>query len=282
MIADNTRDIQIIATGSSSFDLSNKIKEPLTGRATEFQLSPLYLPEISSDVLETNRLLENRLIYGMYPEVVASPPSAQETLRGIYQNYLYKDALEFQGLKNPEMIERLLAALALQIGNEVSYTELAGLTGLDQKTVVTYIRLLELAFVLFKLPPLSRNLRKEINKSRKIYFWDLGVRNAIINNFNSLSLRADTGQLWENFIIVERAKRNEILRHFPNRYFWRTWSKQEIDYIEEEAGIFHAVEIKWKKKIRRPPGIWSKTYPHSDWKVITRENYREFLGFDRK
>lgn len=277
LLADNTKDVQIIATGSSSFDLSNKIKEPLTGRAIEFHLSALFMRECSPEKIEAGRLLETRLIYGMYPEVVNNQKDAQETLRNIYQNYLYKDALEFQGLKNPEVIERLLAALALQIGQQVSYTELASLLGIDQKTVASYIRLLELSFVVFKLPPLSRNLRKEISKSRKIYFHDTGVRNAIINNFNPLALRSDTGQLFENFIISERIKRNEIMRQTPNRYFWRSWSKQEVDYIEEEGGSMDAYEIKWGREKATAPKLFRETYPQADFNLITKDTFWDFL-----
>lgn len=277
LIADNAPKIQIIATGSSSFDLSNKIKEPLTGRAVEFHLAPLFLREISKQRHEAGRLLATRLIYGMYPEVIVNPSDAAETLRSIYRNYLYKDALEYQGVKNPQVVEKLLTALALQIGNQVSFTELSNLLGIDQKTVSSYVRLLELAFVVFRLPPLSRNLRKEISKSRKIYFWDTGVRNTVINNFNPLSLRQDTGQLWENFIISERTKRNEILRSNPNRYFWRTWDRQEIDYVEEEGGQMKAFEIKWQKEKKKPPKVWKDTYPQSGFHSVTKENYWEFL-----
>ena len=278
LVTDNIPDMQIVATGSSSFDLSNKIKEPLTGRVCEFQLYPLSQLEITENETEIKRLLESRLIFGTYPEVVTNQEIARETLQNIYRNYLYKDALEFQGLKSPEMVEKLLTALALQIGQEVSYTELANLVGIDQKTVTTYIRLLELAFVIFRISPLSRNLRKEISKSRKIYFYDLGVRNAVINNFNPIHMRSDIGQLWENFIIVERAKRNEILRISPNRYFWRTWNKQEIDYIEEEGGTMNTFEIKWNEKVKvKKPKIWTETYPNSTWKKIDKENFIDFI-----
>ncbi len=278
LITDNVPKIQIVATGSSSFDLSNKIKEPLTGRVYEFLLYPLSTFEITDDQTEIKRLLESRLIYGTYPEIVTNQEIARETLQNIYKNYLYKDALEFQGLKNPEMVEKLLTALALQVGQEVSYTELADLVGIDQKTITNYIRLLELAFVIFRISPLSRNLRKEISKSRKIYFYDLGVRNAVINNFNPLNMRSDIGQLWENFVIVERAKRNEILRVSPNKYFWRTWDKQEIDYIEEEGGTMNTFEIKWNEKVKvKRPKIWTETYPNSTWEKIDKENFINFI-----
>lgn len=278
LLVDTMPETQVIATGSSSFDLSNKINEPLTGRAWEFFLPPLAVMEISTDPMETDRLLETRMIYGLYPEIVTVPETARETIGGIYKNYLYKDALEFQALRRPELIEKLLVALALQLGNEVSLTELATLLEADKKTIATYIRLLELAFVVFRLPPFARNLRNEINASRKICFWDNGIRNAIINNFNPLSLRADTGALWENFAIAERMKRNANLGLTPNVYFWRTWSKQEIDYIEEEGGQLHAFEMKWQKVRARPPALWKKTYENATWQPVTRGNYLDFVS----
>lgn len=276
LAADVLSDIQIVATGSSSFDLANKIKEPLTGRAIELTMSPLTVDEVNSDKFEADRLLETRLRYGLYPEVVTNPDESESRLR-TFKNYLYKDTLEFAGLRNPEMVERLVTALALQIGQEVSYPELGRMLGIDQKTVSNYIRLLELGFVIFRLSPLARNLRKEISKSRKIYFWDLGVRNAIINNFNPLAQRNDIGALWENFVIAERIKNDLILQQFPNRYFWRTWTKQEVDYIEESRGGFTAVEIKWQKTKNKPPKTWEVTYPNSVWKSINRNNYWDFI-----
>lgn len=277
LLVDTAPEIQIIATGSSSFDLSNKITEPLTGRAFEFLLTPLAMTEITTDELEMNRLLETRMIYGSYPETVISPAEAAENISLIYKNYLYKDALEFQGLKNPELIDKLLQALALQIGNEVHFTELGNLLQIDKLTVSRYVRLLELAFVIFRLPPLSRNLRKEISKSRKIYFWDTGIRNAIINNFNPLSLRSDTGALWENFLISERLKRNNNLSLTPGTYFWRTWSKEEVDYIEEVKGRISAFEIKWQKVKKTPPKAWVENYPDSTWSAITKEDFPQFI-----
>lgn len=278
LLVDTQPALQVIATGSSSFDLSNKINEPLTGRAFEFFLPPLSLLEISRDPTQTDRLLEERMIWGLYPEIVTNPQTARENLGTIYKNYLYKDALEFQGLRRPEIIEKLLAALALQVGNEVSFSELSGMLEADKQTIASYIRLLELAFIVFRLPPLSRNLRHEINASRKIYFWDNGIRNAIINNFNPLSLRGDTGALWENFAIAERMKRNNNLGRMPNIYFWRTWSMQEIDYIEEANGLLSAFEMKWQKARKRPPALWQKNYMRSTWESITRKHYVEFFS----
>jgi len=278
LLVDNAPKMQVIATGSSSFDLSNKIKEPLTGRAFEFFLPPFFIKELNLTSQEIKRTLENRLIFGFYPEVVFSSfEEAKEILRLIYKSYLYKDVLEFYGLKNPDVLEKLLMALALQIGSEVSYTELANLLGVDQKTVVNYIRILELAFVVFRLPPLSRNLRTEIAKSRKIYFLDLGIRNAIVNNFNGLNLRNDIGPLFENFFIIERLKRNLILGKDLNYYFWRTWKKQEVDFIEEEGGRFNAFEIKWKKEKTKPPKPWRQIYQNSSFNLVNQDNFLDFL-----
>lgn len=277
LFVDNAPEIQIIATGSSSFDLSNKINEPLTGRSHQFLLTPLSLGEVYPDLLTANRMLETRLIYGGYPEAVTGPHEAADYLHNLYQNYLYKDALEYQRLKSPELVEKLLSALALQIGSEVSLTELGNLLGVDKSTISRYIRLLEQAFVIFRLPPLSRNLRKEINKTRKIYFWDTGIRNAIINNFNPLSLRTDTGALWENFLIAERTKRNQNGGLSPNTYFWRTWTMQEIDYIEDSGGRLNAFEIKWQKSRKNAPLSWRQAYSNSRWQSITRNNYWDFL-----
>lgn len=277
LAADVLPEVQVVATGSSSFDLSNKIKEPLTGRAVEYLLTPLALTEVSEEKIEADRLMETRLRYGFYPEVVVNPNEAEQILAGIFKNYLYKDALEFAGLKSPEVVEKLVTALALQIGQEVSYTELGGMLGIDQKTVANYVRLLELGFVVFRLAPLARNLRKEISKSRKIYFWDLGVRNAVINNFNPLAQRSDVGQLWENFVVAERVKRDLISQRNPNRYFWRTWDKQEVDYVEEEGGRFLGVEIKWQKTRNKPPKKWAEVYANSIWRSVTRDSYWEFM-----
>lgn len=278
LLVDNYPQIQIIATGSSSFDLSNKIKEPLTGRAYEFFLAPLSILEMNQSKIEIKRLIENFLIFGLYPETInKNNEEKKEILRAIYKNYLYKDIFEYQYLKNHYLIENLLSALALQIGSEVSYTELANLLKVDQKTVAFYIRILELAFVIFRLPPLSKNLRSEISKSRKIYFWDLGIRNAIINNFNPLSLRQDIEGLWENFVVAEKIKKNLITGKDPNYYFWRTWKKQEIDFVEEYEGKFYAYEIKWKKQAKKIPKLWKENYQNSSFEIINAENFLEIL-----
>ncbi len=279
LLIDAAPQIQIIATGSSAFELSNRISEPLTGRTYEYQLFPLSHTEILtfSNQTEIQRLLERRLIYGMYPDIINNDSEAETLLRNITKNYLYKDVLEYERIKNPDLLEKLLQALALQIGNEVSYTELAQILGVDKKTVASYIRILEQAFIIYILKPFSRNLRKELGKLRKIYYYDLGIRNALINNFNPISLRQDTGAIWENFLIIERIKCFSNQGLFPNRYFWRTWDKQEIDYIEESGGQLSGFEIKWGDKISSAPKSWTVTYPRATFKIINRNNYMKFV-----
>ena len=280
LLVDNFPKIQIIATGSSSFDLANETSEPLTGRAFEFKLFPFSLGELKQKYgeLETGRLLETFLRFGTYPEVVqADLGFAGELISDISKNYLYKDILEFERLKNPDLVLKLLQALALQLGSEVAYTELANLLGVDKLTVERYIQILEKAFVIFRLAPLSRNLRKELTKMRKIYFCDLGVRNSLINNFNELSLRTDTGALWENFCILERLKLNSSKKLLTNTYFWRTYDQKEIDYLEEAGGTFKAFEFKWKKDNHKFPKEFGAAYPRSEFKLITRENLWDIL-----
>ena len=276
LLVDNFPGIQVIATGSSSFALSNEIVEPLTGRKVEFHLFPLSAAELLTQetAVESRRLLERRLRYGAYPGVITSDDPAA-TILEITNSYLYRDALEHQTIKNPDSLRRLVQALALQVGSEVSYSELGGLVGLDKNTIARYVDLLEKGFVIFHLPPLSRNLRKELGKLRKIYFYDLGVRNALINNFNPLELRQDVGALWENFFICERLKANQ--RRNVNLYFWRTYDRYELDYVEEEGGRLVGYECKWREKRWQPPGLFTQTYPGSDVHLVHRENYLEFL-----
>ncbi len=280
LIIDTYLNIQIIATGSSSFDLSNKIIEPLTGRKYEFYLYPFSLEELLTtySALEVKRIIEQRIIFGMYPEIVFSGQEAKDKLKNITQSYLYKDVLQFQNIKNAEAIEKLLQALALQIGNEVSYNELAQTTGIDKKTVASYIQILEKAFIVFRLPPFSRNLRNELKKLRKIYFFDTGVRNALINNLNQLNVRQDTGSLWENFVIAERIKYNRNNGLEKNIYFWRTIEGKEIDYLEESGGKIKGLEIKWtEKKKLKIPQLFLETYPGSEVEILNRNNYLELI-----
>jgi predicted AAA+ superfamily ATPase len=280
LLIDTYPDVQIVATGSSSFDLSNKITEPLTGRSYEFQCYPFSVGELVSTMgeKECRRMLEQRMIYGMYPEVVLRPEEAQNILFNLRRSYLYKDVLEFQAIKHPDAIDRLLQALALQIGQEVSYTELARLVGIDQKTVSQYIQLLEQAFIIFRLRPFHRNVRTELRKLRKIYFVDTGIRNAIVRNFNPLHLRQDTGQLWENFVISERMKRNASLEYYPKTAFWRTHQQQEIDYLEEEGGRLLGMECKWTSgRSYKSPQPFREAYPSAQVDVVTQENWMQIL-----
>lgn len=279
LLVDNYPNTQVVATGSSSFDLSNEIVEPLTGRKREFYLHPFSLKELEQiySKLETRRILERRMLMGMYPEVVKRQSEAETTLKEISRSYLYKDVLRYQKIKNPDVLERLLQALALQIGNEVSYNELASLLGIDKKTVARYIWILEKAFVIFRLGPYSRNLRKELRKLRKIYFFDMGIRNALINNLNPLRLRQDVGALWENFMISERVKINSNRGSDKRVYFWRTHQQQEIDYLEEAGGKLYGFEFKWRREKFRKPKAFLDAYPGSKLELVNKENYEKFL-----
>jgi len=280
IIIDQLKPRQIFATGSSSLELANEINEPLTGRKWEYMLFPISWGELQQHVgyLSAVKQLEQRMIYGSYPEVINNNGEEKEILNEIVSSYLYKDLLSYKGIKKPEIIEKILKAIALQLGNEVSYNELAGLVQVDKNTVQTYLDLLEKAFVIFRLQPLSRNLRNEISTNRKIFFYDNGIRNALISNYNPLNIRNDTGALWENFLISERKKTLEYNRIFANTYFWRTTYKQEIDYIEERDGKLFAFEFKWNpNKKTRIPQKFSEAYPQSENKVISRENFYEFL-----
>lgn len=279
IIADNFPDIQIIATGSSSFELSNSIIEPLTGRKFEFHLYSLSIRELSSKytLLELKRLVEERVIMGMYPEVVMSDKFSESILREIAQSYLYKDILKFYNIRNHTALEKLLRALALQTGNLVSHTELSGILGIDKKTVESYIDILEKAFIIYNLSPYYINKRNEIKKMKKVYFYDTGIRNAIINNLNSLDLRNDLGSLWENFIINELMKnRNNDLFSVTN-FFWRNQQKQEIDYIEEYNGNIHLFEMKWASDKYKIPESFKKSYKFESFDLINKDNFLDYL-----
>lgn len=280
LIVENFPEIQVVATGSSSFDLSNQISEPLTGRKYEFLIYPFSIQELSIGQSEAdiNRSLENRMIFGMYPEVATKSGEEQkETLKNIAKSYLYKDVLQYQNIKNPDILEKLLQALALQVGSEVSYGELSEVIKVDKKTVVNYIDILEKAFIIFQLKPFSRNLRNELKKLRKIYFFDNGIRNALINNFNPINLRQDVGSLWENFIISERVKFNNNNNIDNSIYFWRTHDKKEIDYIEDRGGKLYAFEFKWKKDKTKEPKTFLDSYKNSEFEVINSTNYQKFV-----
>lgn len=281
LLTDQIPEVQVIATGSSSFELNSSIKEPLTGRKFEFILHPLSFGELVSEygLLEERRLLEHRLIFGSYPEVVSSPGREEELVRLLAESYLFRDLLTLEGIKKPILLEKIVKALALQLGSEVSFQEIAQLTGADNHTVERYIDLLEKAFVIFRLPALSRNVRNEIKKGMKIYFRDNGIRNAVIGNFLPLSSRTDTGALWENYLIQERLKMRKNKGGFAQGFFWRTTQQQEIDYIEEHTQHLFAYEFKWnsKRKNKSFPKTFSKGYPDAATQVITPENYDMFL-----
>lgn len=279
LIIDNFKDVQVIATGSSSFDLANKTTESLTGRKYEFYLYPFSIEELNPEKnkIEIDRTIENRMIYGLYPEVIIKSAEAEENIKLIAKSYLYKDILQYQNIKNPNILEKLLQSLALQVGNEVSYNELSNFLDIDKKTVANYIEILKKAFVIFELKPFSRNLRNELRKLRKIYFFDNGVRNALINNFNSLDRRNDAGQLWENFIISERVKINSNHGNDYNMYFWRTHDKKEIDYLEEKNGKLYGYKIKLGSGRLSGVKLFLDTYPDSELKVIKKDNYNELI-----
>ena len=281
LVIDTNPELQIIATGSSAFELLQKSNEPLTGRKKEYHLYPISFSEMIShtSLLTEQRLLENRLIYGSYPEVINNPGNEKEVLKEITNSYLYKDVLRYDGIKKASVIDKLLVALALQVGSEVSYNELAKTIGnINSATVEKYIDLLEKAFVIYKLPALSRNLRNEIKKGKKIYFYDNGIRNAIINNFNPLALRNDKGALWENFLISERMKKNSYNKHYCNTYFWRTFDQAEVDYIEEYDGALHVFEFKWKTNNKKVPASLLNSYTVNTTAIVDTDNYGGFIG----
>ncbi len=282
IIYDRNTEFNIIATGSSSFDLANKINEPLTGRKLEYFLYPLSFSEMVQyhGFIEEKKYLNHRLVYGYYPEIVNSKGNEKELLKNLSSSYLYKDILRWENLKKSDRIQKLLQAIAFQVGFQVSYSELGQMCGLDNKTIEKYISLLEQAFVIFRLPSFSRNLRNELKFSKKIYFYDNGIRNSIISNFNPLELRNDSGALFENFIISERIKVLQYKSISANQWFWRTNEQQEIDYIEEIDGILSAFEFKWNSnKKTKFPKQFMEAYPATNNKIITPQNIEEFLMF---
>ena len=280
LLADKFKNVQIVVTGSSSLELVNKLKEPLTGRKFEYVLLPISTQEIinNNGMLEAVRLLESRLIYGSYPDILYRTEDVKELLFELTGSYLFKDIFVMQEVRKPELLEKLLVALALQIGSEVSFNELAQIVQYDVKTVERYINLLEQCFVVFRLNGLNRNLREELKKSKKFYFYDNGIRNALLQNFSPLNLRQDTGMLWENFFVSERLKYNSYNRRFVKSYFWRTQQQQEIDLVEEIDGHFYAFELKWneKRKVTFHENFL-KAYNPKEINVVTPKNYMQFL-----
>lgn len=281
LIVDHIEGIRVIATGSSSFDLARRIGEPLTGRKYTLLLYPLAQIEISQteNPAQAASNLESRLIYGSYPEIVLTVDNRkrEQYLREIVASYLYKDILELDGVRHSAKISSLLRLIAFQIGKEVSCTELGTHLGMSKNTVERYLDLLEKAFVITRLQGFSRNLRKEITKNCRYYFLDTGIRNTLINNFNPFRLRDDAGLLWENYLIVERLKKQEYLGSIANNYFWRTYTRQEIDFVEERSGNISGFEMKWGKGRKRPPREWTTAYPDASWQIVDQANYLEFI-----
>lgn len=280
LLVDNYPEKQVVVTGSSAIELSNSINEPLTGRKYEYVMYPFSAEELIREfgATEERRMLERRLVYGSYPEVVNLAGEERETLTNLVSSYLYKDIFSFQDVRKPEIIEQLLQALALQVGSEVSFNELGRLLGLTSITIQRYIDLLEKSYVVFHLRSFSRNVRNELKKSRKIYFYDNGVRNALIGDYKPLALRNDTGALWENYVISERLKHNAYSGFYGKSYFWRTQQQQEVDYLEDYDGVLHAYEFKWNP-VRQPrlTDTFAKGYPDHTFLVVTPENYQDFV-----
>lgn len=281
IIHDQIDNLKVVASGSSVIDLNEEINEPLTGRKWEFNLFPFSWEELNQHFgyLENQKNLSSYLIFGMYPEVITHPNEKEDILKELTKSYLYKDLLQHKGIRKPELLDKILLALALQVGQEVNYNELASLVRADRSTVEEYISLLEKTFVVFRLLPLSRNVRNEISSSRKIYFYDNGIRNVIIGDFKPIEFRQDIGALWENFMVSERIKKLKYSGWLGRYYFWRTYQQQEIDWIEEDENIFNAYEFKWNPK--KGNAKFSKTflenYPVESASVITSGNLDAFL-----
>lgn len=280
LITDQISGVQVIATGSSAFELSSRVNEPLTGRKYDFMLYPLSFAELVGHhgLMEEKRHLEDRLVYGSYPEIVMKPGEEKELLKLLSDSYLYKDLLMLDQIKKPALLEKLIKALALQVGSEVNTNELSQMVGSDNKTVEKYIDLLEKAYVLFRLPALNRNVRNEIKKGRKIYFIDCGIRNAAINNFTPVASRNDAGALWENYLMAERMKHLKYNRLDARMFFWRTTQQQEIDLIEETNETYAAFEMKWNPKAKAKfSQTFTANYPVQQMDIITPANVESFL-----
>ncbi|MBN2728781.1 MAG: ATP-binding protein [Bacteroidales bacterium] len=279
LIVDNIPGISIFFTGSSSFELYNQIGEPLTGRSIFLNLFGFSQEELNDDFLEARKTLDNKLIYGLYPQVYLEPGNVQkeEVLNGIKNGYLLKDILEFDLQKDSVFVLNLLRLIAFQIGQDISYSEIAGRLQVNVRTVQRYLNILEKMFILFSLQGLSRNMRNEYTKTPRYYFWDNGIRNTLIANLNPLNIRNDIGQLWENYCISERQKYLSYNRISANKFFWRTYTQKEIDYIEEREGILHAYEMKYSGRSEKAPSLFLENYPESEFTEINRESYLDFL-----
>lgn len=280
LLTDNFPEVQLVITGSSSLDIANKVNEPLTGRKWEYRLFPLSYGELAAHfgAMQEWQKLPVRLVYGCYPDVVCNPGSEREVLNNLTESYLYKDVLVWERIKRPDKVVKLLQALAYQVGSEVSTNELSQMVELDRSTVEKYINLLEQAQVIFRLGAFSRNLRTEIKSGRKIYFYDNGIRNALIGNLSPIDMRADVGALWENFMVGELLKKKHYELTYAKSYFWRTTQQQEVDYLEECDGRMKAYEFKWNPaKKAKVSKTFINAYPGVEVQTITRENYMEFL-----
>lgn len=279
LIVDTMPEKIVFVTGSSAFDLKYKIGEPLTGRNKYFNLYPIMQLELEEDFLQSKENLESRLIYGSYPQVITAENDSQriEVLESIKNGVLLKDILELDNIKDSIFIMNLLRLIAFQVGNDVSHNELSNALGVSKNTVARYLELLEKCYILYSLQSFSRNLRKEISKSRRYFFWDNGIRNVVISNFNRLQLRDDIGRLWENYCISERIKKNKYSDKTCNYYFWRTYDQQEIDLIEESNGKLDGFEFKWTEKKIKPPRLFLNTYPNASFSQIHKQNYLEFI-----
>jgi len=283
IVAEKFDDVKVIVTGSSAFKLAEAVNESLTGRKREFRLYPLSFKEMADEtsVLEESRMINHRLIYGYYPEVVTSPGDEKEVIKELIDSYLYKDVLEENEIAKQDKLVRLVQALAFQIGSTVSANELAGLVGVDAKTVERYIDILEKCYIIFTLPSYAKNQRNELKFARKIYFWDMGIRNGVIGNMAPVSLRSpeELGHMWENFLIAERIKRNDYAgRTFIQHYFWRTQQKKEVDLIEIEDGMMTGFEIKRKEGKRvGAPASFTAAYPDAHFECVTPSDLMSFL-----
>ncbi len=281
LMVDHIPNIRIIATGSSSFELTGQTGEPLTGRKTTLMLYPVAQMEMLHHFnrYELKEKIGEFLVYGSYPAVITAETVAEKKniLEELTGSYLFKDILEFERIKSPQILIDLLRLLAFQVGSEVSINELSQNLRIDNKTVKRYIELLEKSFIIFTLRGYSSNLRKEISKKAKYYFYDNGIRNTVVANFNPLNMRNDKGQLWENFLVLERLKKQAYTSLYANNFFWKTWSGKEVDFVEERDGRLFGFEFKWKDKNSKPPKMWHDSYPEASWEVIDTSNYLDFV-----
>lgn len=281
ILVDNFPDVFVLITGSASLDLSYKIGEPLVGRKFTYHLYPLWIGELSEgkNSYELSKEKEERMIFGSYPEVLLSKTDREkfQILEENVSSYLFKEIVEIEHIGNTKMLLDLLKLIAFQVGNEVSLTELGNSLGIDKKTVQKYLSLFEQSFILFNLRGFSRNLRKEVTKKSKYYFWDNGIRNAVIKNFNDLNTRDDVGALWENYLASERLKKQEYRQIYSNNYFWRTWDGEEIDWVEERGGKLHGFEFKWSGKRVKVPTRWVASYSNASFEEVNTDNFLEFV-----